>query len=173
MSPTLIAQQQKVFQPRKVNGIFDQFESKRVIISESQDQDILNSYQALLQYYPQWNNHIALVFLSNRTYQEVDKNVHYFEKESYDKLILTAAVRIIKSNDQLFALMDSESNKVTVNDISNYTNMAKLLHTTLVSYFKGKKNKGRHFFLLGIIKIIITYKNSCPFFFIFFSFYLF
>lgn len=128
MSPTLISQQQKLL-PQKFNAIKEKFESKRVILCQNQDEDILKCYQTLLHNYPQWINNTALVVLSNRTYQD-DKNVFYFENEIFEKLKKTAAVEIVISSDRVVLL---GAKQLQINDITNYTVAATLLHSALVS----------------------------------------
>ncbi|KAG2233814.1 hypothetical protein INT48_005967 [Thamnidium elegans] len=126
MSPTLISQQQKLL-PQKFNAIKEKFESKRVILCQNQDEDILKCYQTLLHNYPQWINHTSLVVLSNRTYQD-GKNVFYFENEIFEKFKKTAAVEIVMSSDRVVLL---GAKQLQINDITNYTVAASLLHSAL------------------------------------------
>lgn len=108
------------------------FLNKRIILVDTlkDEQDVLKCFQLLLKNYPQWNQHVLLIFLANHSTQ--GKNVHYFEKKSFDALVPIAAVQIIKTS-HYFQLIDVNHKKIKLENIMNYNDTAKLLNIALVS----------------------------------------
>ena len=126
----------------------DQFASKQLIVCYDTDaiivQNVILAFNHLLENYPQWSNHIALVLFVVANETLPTRNVYFYpnlDREIRDTVEGLAVVKIALStsldsvDDTIPTLVGSHaqcSNQIAV-DTSDYKQIAIMLNNSLVS----------------------------------------